>query len=400
MIAPERYIHEDDRLKDLASYSLKDAIGEDDYNNLTAIATQICGTRISLISIVDDETQWFLSARGLDLEETSREASFCAHAIHEPTKLFEVENTAKDPRFINNPFVIDHPHIAFYAGFPLVSNQGFPLGTICVLDDKPNKLNEEQAKAIKALANQVVNLFELRKANKLLEKAAQNLETKNRELDRFASMAAHDIKAPLSNITSLSNLFKEEYTDQLDEEGQSMLTLISDSTTRLRLLVDGLLKYSRSNDLVKSEKMPIEITPFAESLMTLVTSDDNCTIEVYSSTEQIHANKIALEQIFINLFTNAIKYNDKEYPLIKLAVSESIDFYHFSICDNGPGIPAANQVKVFEIFETMGGDDRFGQKGNGIGLATVKKLIETMGGEIELSSEVGKGACFNFFILK
>lgn len=400
MIAPERYIYEDDRLKDLDSYSLKDAIGEDDYDNLTAIATQICGTRISLISIVDDETQWFLSARGLDLKETSREASFCAHAIHEPTKLFEVENTAKDPRFINNPFVIDHPHIAFYAGFPLVSNQGFPLGTICVLDDKPNKLNAEQSKAIKALAKQVVNLFELRKANKLLEKAAEDLESKNRELDRFASMAAHDIKAPLNNITSLSDLLKETYTDQLDEEGQSILTLISDSTNRLRLLVDGLLKYSRSNELVKSEKMPIEITAFAESLMTLVTSDDNCTLEIHNTTEQICANKIALEQIFINLFTNAIKYNDKEYPLIKLTVSASIDHYHFSICDNGPGIAIEGQAKVFEIFETMGEDDRYGQKGNGIGLATVKKLIETMGGKIDLSSEIGKGTCFNFFITK
>lgn len=153
--------NESSRLAALLRFELLDTPAEAMFDNITALAAQICETPIALISLVDAERQWFKSRQGLDARETPRELAFCAHAINGET-LFEVENALLDPRFRDNPLVTGAPDIRFYAGMPLADSEGRNLGTLCVIDRQPRQLSVQQKGALKLLAQQAINLFELR----------------------------------------------------------------------------------------------------------------------------------------------------------------------------------------------------------------------------------------------
>lgn len=153
--------NESSRLAALLRFELLDTPAEAMFDNITALAAQICETPIALISLVDTERQWFKSRQGLDARETPRELAFCAHAINGET-LFEVENALLDPRFRDNPLVTGAPDIRFYAGMPLADSEGHNLGTLCVIDRQPRQLSVQQKGALKLLAQQAINLFELR----------------------------------------------------------------------------------------------------------------------------------------------------------------------------------------------------------------------------------------------
>ncbi len=155
--------NEASRLQTLEIYKILDTSAEQAFDDLTRLAAIICEVPIALISLVDDKRQWFKSNYGLDVKETAKEVSFCAHAIQQ-TDLFEVQDTTLDGRFSENPIVTGDPSIRFYAGAPLVVANGHALGTLCVLDRKPKELTKQQAEAMRVLGQAVVTQLELRKA--------------------------------------------------------------------------------------------------------------------------------------------------------------------------------------------------------------------------------------------
>ncbi len=161
-IAPQPE-NEAGRLEALCRYRVLDTASETDFDDLTHLAAQICQVPIALISLLDKDRQWFKSAIGLGTRETSRDVSFCAHAIIQPEHLLIVPNTLQDARFVNNPLVISEPHIRFYAGAPLVTPDGFALGTLCIVDVVPRELSREQKQTLITLARQVVTQLELRR---------------------------------------------------------------------------------------------------------------------------------------------------------------------------------------------------------------------------------------------
>jgi len=163
---------EADRLAALDSYDILDTPAEAGFDDLVEIAAQICGAPMALISLVDARRQWFKAIRGLDATETPREVAFCHHAIQQDG-IFIVEDATRDPRFAHNPLVTEEPSLRFYSGAPLVTPEGFPLGTLCVLDTKPGHLTDAQRGALEALARQVVVQMELRKALAMQRKAAE-----------------------------------------------------------------------------------------------------------------------------------------------------------------------------------------------------------------------------------
>tara|TARA_R110002126_G_scaffold4491_3_gene23586 strand:- start:1102 stop:2256 length:1155 start_codon:yes stop_codon:yes gene_type:complete len=384
----------------LRSYSILDTLPESDYDNITKIAAEICGTPISLISLIDDKRQWFKSHHGLDATETPKEYAFCGHAINTPNDVFIVQDARKDERFHDNPLVTGDPHVIFYAGVPLVSEAGLPLGTLCVIDHKPNLLSQSQISSLSALSNQVINLLELRKSKQQLERTIMELEEKNEGLERFAVVAAHDLKTPLINISSLAQLFQNQYKDILDSEGLEMLEMIIGSSGNLIGLIDGLLQYSKSESLLREGKSDIELQMLRTDLEGLFNYDHQLKLVLKSDLTKIKAHKTALHQILINLITNAIKYHDKETVEIELGVSESDTHFLFYVKDNGPGIETIHQERIFKIFEKLAATDKFGVRGNGIGLATVKKIVEKLGGAIRVESDLGKGAKFIFSLEK
>ncbi|MFD1551107.1 hypothetical protein DNU06_04085 [Putridiphycobacter roseus] len=178
MKKPRIPANEEARLADLQTYEILDTLEEDDYDFLTKMASQICETKISLVSLIDDNRQWFKSHHGMDVRETPRDISFCAHAINDPKEVLIVNDARLDERFVENPVVKGKSNLVFYAGVPLISKKGHALGTLCAIDDKPKQLSEEQIGLLQSLAKQVTNLLELRKSN-------IHLKSRNKSLKSF-----------------------------------------------------------------------------------------------------------------------------------------------------------------------------------------------------------------------
>jgi signal transduction histidine kinase len=233
-----------------------------------------------------------------------------------------------------------------------------------------------------------------------LEQAIGKLEEKNDDLEKFALVAAHDLKSPLINISSLAQLFQNQYKKILDREGLEMLELIIGSSDNLIGLIDGLLHYSRAEGILREEKSNMQLDLLRNDIVGLFNYDHNVNLVLKSDLTHISVNKTAIQQILINLVSNAIKHHDKDEVEIELGVSENDTHYHFYIRDNGPGIAKDHQHKIFNIFEKIAAKDKFGRRGNGIGLATVKKIVEKLGGTIGVESELGKGAKFIFSLEK
>ncbi|MES2704646.1 MAG: PAS domain S-box protein [Bacteroidota bacterium] len=153
--------NEQNRLKALKLYGILDTLPEEEFDNITHLASEICQTPIALISLVDENRQWFKSRVGLDVGETNRDIAFCAHAINDDA-IFEVDNPDEDARFAGNPLVTGYPFVRYYAGAPIINKDGHRLGTLCVINSQPHHLTDEQKRSLRILADSVMSILELR----------------------------------------------------------------------------------------------------------------------------------------------------------------------------------------------------------------------------------------------
>lgn len=392
--------NEEERLKSLISYDILDSLPQQDFDDITCLASEICDTPISLVTFVDEKRQWFKSKYGLDINETPREHAFCAHAIVNPKEVFVVHDATNDERFANNPLTTGFPNVVFYTGVPLVNEDGHALGTLCVIDNKPKTLTDSQIRALKALANQVMAQLELRRKVKELNSVALELKKSNEYLERFAVMASHDIKSPLTSIMLTGQLLKSKYQTNLDGKGNQMLDIINSSAHRLLDFLNQMLEYSKSYKTLSQKKDEICLNELIQEVLKLVTIPETFVIETPVDLLYIRTSCIALEQILINLLNNAVRYNDKSSGFIRLEFEELADFYQFRISDNGVGIEAKNFDKIFEPMTTLNSKDRYNKAGSGIGLSTVKNLVDSLGGEIKVESVLTEGTTFQFTIQK
>jgi len=230
-----------------------------------------------------------------------------------------------------------------------------------------------------------------------LRQKADELERSNRELDQFAYVTSHDLKAPLRAIANLSQWIEEDIGEQLEGDTRKQMDLLRGRVNRMEDLIEGILQYSRLGRVAVDIETVDVGELLAETIDTLA-PPEGFIIEVGSDMPILETAKIRLSQVFANLISNAIKYHDREDGHIQVSVTDAGEFYEFTVADDGPGIAPEYHDKVFQIFQTLIAKDT--RESTGVGLTLVKKIVEDQGGTIELESETGQGADFRFTWLK
>jgi hypothetical protein len=309
--------NESKRIKTLLDFQILDTISEKDFDDITHLAATICNTPISLVSLIDNERQWFKSKKGLTISETSRDVSFCAHAINQPNELFIVNDSRLDDRFYDNPLVTGAPHVVFYAGATLITPDGEALGTLCVIDDQPRELNSAQMEALRILSRQVIAQMILRKQNIELNEKQSVLELKNEELQRFAQVIAHDLKSPIQNISRIIDTIIN--TNANDNSSNSkQLSEIQRSCVKIEEFIQGLLNYTRAESH-KLDIDQIDLNELMHECILLASPPPDINISVNGKVDLFASDEILIKQVILNLLTNTIKYNNKEEGAIQIS---------------------------------------------------------------------------------
>lgn len=236
---------------------------------------------------------------------------------------------------------------------------------------------------------------ELRKrTEKSLEHYNAELRRSNRDLEEFAYIASHDLKAPMRGIDNTAKWLEEDLEDVLTDDTRETLRLMRSRIKRMESLLDDLLTYSRAGR-TDTAIDTVDVNEMVERLADLLSPPDSIMVRTEGRLPTLRTAHGQLEQILRNLINNAIKHHDKPAGEVVISARQSGDFYEFSVRDDGPGIPAEFREKIFKLFQTLKRRDEV--EGTGMGLAVVKKLVERQGGTIEVRSDgPGKGAEFRF----
>ncbi|PMB37445.1 histidine kinase [Fischerella thermalis BR2B] len=251
----------------------------------------------------------------------------------------------------------------------------------------------ELAKTNELLQQEVTQRQQSQEKMALLVK---ELESTNKELNDFAYIVSHDLKAPLRGISSLSEWLLADYADKFDHEGKELINLLIFRVHKIHNLIDAILEYSRVGR-IKEESRRVNLNDVVTEVIELLQPIENIQIEIANQLPVIKFEKTRIEQVFQNLLSNAIKFIDKPQGKITIACTEKNGYWQISITDNGPGIEKQHFERIFKIFQKL--TDHKNPNSTGIGLAIVKKIIEMYGGEVWVESELGVGTTF-FFTLK
>lgn len=234
---------------------------------------------------------------------------------------------------------------------------------------------------------------ELKLKNEQMEVYTRDLEKKNKELDKFASIVSHDLKAPLRAIGNLTGWIEEDAGESFTPEVKANFEIIKGRVKRMEQLINAILDYSKA-DRRKDEDVNIDVKKLIDETLEFIGHPENVKVNFPNELPVLLTEKIKLEQVFSNLINNAIKYCDKPNVEVTISSVEDNGTYTFSIKDNGPGIEKQFHEKIFIIFQTLNRRDDV--ESTGVGLAIVKKIIEEQGGKIWIESEMGIGSDFKF----
>jgi signal transduction histidine kinase len=247
------------------------------------------------------------------------------------------------------------------------------------IDDKENDEMSRLSRSLDIMAQKLKTYF-------------TNLTKMNRELDQFAYVVSHDLKAPLRAINNLAEWIAEDITDQ-DPDIQKNLQLMRGRAHRMENLINGILEYSKVGRK-EAPKETFKVRKLLEEIIDSLAPPANMEIVLPDNAPELTTEKIFMQQVFTNLISNGIKYNDKPEGRIVVLVREVGDEYEFSVTDNGPGIPPQFHDKIFGVFQTMEARDTI--ESTGVGLAIVKKIIDEKGGTIRIESEPNLFTTFIF----
>lgn len=401
--------NESSRQAALDAYGILDTDPEAAFDQLTAVAAQIFDAPIALVSLIDRDRQWFKSHLGVNVRETSRTLAFCAHAVFDGRTLV-VHDASQDPRFADNELVTGEPGIRFYAGAPLVTPLGYRLGTLCVIDPVPREPTSQQLESLEHLADHVVSQLELRnsllllgEANAELNRVQQSVEQSNlqltqtnAELEQFAYIAAHDLKAPLRCITNLATWIRDDLVAAklpIPLDVDRYLNLIGTQTSKMDELLRAVLDYARAGVDPRTEAETCIKTLIGHVIETVLV-DSRFRVLLSGEFPVVRTDPRALERVLTNLIVNAIKHHDRETGAITVTCSTSDAGLEFEVADDGPGIPERQVERACQMFQRLRPDD--GTEGSGVGLAIVKRLVNARGGELTIAPNETRGTRIRF----
>jgi len=301
---------------------------------------------------------------------------------------------------LNNSISATHQGLAINAlgirkvgtDFPVeisISNLGDDSGKMVIVRDITERIQvREKLEA---------NVEELSRLSLLLANTNQALTERNQELDSFAYIASHDLKAPLRGIANLSQWLEEDIEDDLAPENQRQFELLRKRVYRMEGLINGLLEYSRvGRTETASEK--VDVKELLAEIIDSLNPPTTFNIEIIGEMPIFITKRLLLRQVFANLLSNAIKHHPRDDGNVKISVEDKDQLYKFMVADDGCGINPKDKDKVFTIFQTLQSRDK--KENTGVGLSIVKKIVESEGGQITVDSELGKGATFHFTWLK
>jgi signal transduction histidine kinase len=437
--------NERDRLVALDRYQILDTLPEPAIDDLSQIAAQICGTPIGLVSLVDDDRQWFKAKCGIDATETSRDVSFCAHAILQPGEVFLVPDTLNDDRFADNPLVTGDPYIRFYAGTPLVTDDGYALGSLCVVDRQPRELSQKQIEALAALGRQVIDQFEAHRTLSQLKQTIAQLHKTQLSAVQNAKMSAlghlvggiaHEINNPIgfigSNLSHVRDytqdllaalaLYEQAYPqppaeiatqlediefDYLSEDLPKILDSMQGGVNRVVEIVLALKTFVRSDEAeVKAIDLNANlkhILPLFNQQMAATSARPTINLSCdYGNLPSLLCYPAQINQVILNLLVNAIDAinarasTTSDYTGQISVTTRTVGHHiHLEVADNGIGIPLEHAPHIFNPFFTT----KVVGQGAGLGLASCYAIVtEQHQGSILYHPQPTQGSRFEVIV--
>ncbi len=379
------------RLAALHQAQVLDTPPDDDFDDIAMLAAEICGTPISMVSLVETDRQWWKAKVGVEIDGTHRDDSFCAHTIH-GHDLLEVRDAGADPRFADNPLVTGDSGFRFYAGAPVVLDGTHPVGTVCVIDRIPRELTASQRRALRCLARHASVQLELRRYARDAGDIADRMRQLDRMKDSFLAGVSHELRTPLASIRGYLEMVQ---TDDLDPEtSQRFLAVMQRNSDRLLRLIDDLVTVARLNDGgMRLDLVGLDLAELAHQVVTacrpLAEHREVSLHNLMDHPVPARGDSRRLSQALNHLVVNAIKFTSPGGEIILRGTAA--DEPELVITDTGVGIPAAELPHVFDRFFRSTAADRSATPGPGLGLSIVNLIIEAHHGSIHLDSEPGVG---------
>jgi signal transduction histidine kinase len=385
------------REREIERYGLLHSPAGRDLQAVVELAAQVFGVSGAAINLITGTAQHQIAAVGVEPSVCSRDDSMCAVVISEPEPVL-VTDASLDPRFARNPFVAGPiGAVRFYASAPLLTREGVPLGRLCVFDEAPREPSPRQSETLTVLAERVMDVLELRLQSSRLEASLEELTRTRDELRRsndalegFASQVSHDLRNPLMVISANAEMLSGEPAVGSDPDLLTMVDDIRDASRRMSRLIAESLAHAREGGRPRPGTADLGAV-FDQALLDLRPS-------VLASRARVVVDQLPtvpgdpdlLYSVALNLLTNGLKFTHPGVPpRVRVDAERRGSVWRIRVTDEGIGVAAEDRESVFLPFVRAVGTD--GVAGHGIGLATVKRVVEAHDGAVGLESGRGAG---------